>query len=92
MQVGSLGGHLAELDFRPMFRKRLQLLGFTLRAQPLAEKRQVGRRFAERWLPLLASGAIKPVIHAALPLADAGRAHAMMERNENVGKILLTMD
>lgn len=37
----------------------------------------------------LISGQIKPVIHARLPLADAGKAHAILENGENIGKVIL---
>lgn len=36
-------------------------------------------------------GAIKPIVHATFPLAQAAQAHAMMESGENIGKIILTV-
>ncbi len=90
--IGVLGEAEASFDIRPMFRKRLTIRGFTLRAQPMAEKRAVVGRFAERWLPLLVAGAVKPVIHATLPFAQIRRAHEIMEANENFGKIVVTVE
>ena len=37
----------------------------------------------------LAAGEIRPLIHDRLPLAEAGRAHAMLESGEVIGKLLL---
>jgi NADPH2:quinone reductase len=37
----------------------------------------------------LAAGRIAPLIHARLPLAEAGRAQAMLESGEVIGKVLL---
>jgi NADPH2:quinone reductase len=37
----------------------------------------------------LAAGAIRPLIHARLPLSQARRAHEMLEAGEVVGKLLL---
>src|SRR5262249_40608843 len=37
----------------------------------------------------LAAGRIKPLIHARLPLAEAGRAQALLESGEVIGKLLL---
>ena len=37
----------------------------------------------------LVKGQIKPVIHARLPLADAAKAHAILENKENIGKVIL---
>ena len=90
--VGLLGGGRCDFDLGIMLRKRLKILGFTLRAQPLENKRAIVGRFRQRWLPLLAEGTIKPVIHASVPFAEVRQAHEMMEADENVGKIVLTMD
>jgi NADPH2:quinone reductase len=37
----------------------------------------------------LATGRIRPLIHGRLPLAEAGRAHELLERGEVIGKLLL---
>jgi NADPH2:quinone reductase len=90
--VGLMGGDRCDFALAIMLRKRLSIHGFTLRAQSLANKRAIVQRFRERWLPLLARGAIKPVIDTTLPLDEARRAHTLMEANQNVGKIVLTME
>ena len=38
----------------------------------------------------LASGRVKPVIHKVFAAADAAQAHALMETNQHIGKIVLT--
>jgi NADPH:quinone reductase-like Zn-dependent oxidoreductase len=40
--------------------------------------------------PLLASGAVRPVVDRVLPMSDAARAHGVLESGDNVGKVLLT--
>ena len=90
--VGFMGGRVAPFDLGPMLRKRLSIRGFTLRAQSVANKRAIVGRFRERWLPLLAAGSIRPVIHEVVPFAEVRRAHELMEANENFGKIILGMD
>ena len=75
-----------------MYGGRIRILGFTLRAQSVNEKSAIIKRFRERWLPALESGAIKPIVHATFPLERVSEAHAMLERNENFGKIVLTID
>jgi NADPH:quinone reductase-like Zn-dependent oxidoreductase len=40
--------------------------------------------------PLVEAGQIVPVIETTLPLAEAARAHRLMEAGSHVGKILLT--
>jgi NADPH2:quinone reductase len=45
---------------------------------------------AQVW-PLIARGALKPLIYRVLPLAEAAEAQRLMERGEHRGKILLEM-
>ena len=35
-------------------------------------------------------GAVKPVIHQVFPAAQAAEAHALMESNQHIGKMVLT--
>ena len=42
--------------------------------------------------PLLEQGRCKPVIHATFKLADAPKAHALMESGAHIGKIVLVVD
>jgi NADPH2:quinone reductase len=51
--------------------------------------RDARRRTTGALLDLLASGAIRPAIHARLPLAEAGRAQALLESGKVLGKLLL---
>ena len=90
--VGILGQPIGDFAVRPMFRKLLRIFGFTLRAQSLDNKRAIVGRFRDTWLPLLAAGSVEPVIHAAVPFSEARRAHEIMEANENLGKVVITMD
>jgi len=87
--IGLQGGTRAELDLNALLRKRASVHATSLRARPAAEKAAIVAAVAGQVWPLIGSGQIRPVIHAVLPLAEAGRAHRMMEAGEHVGKILL---
>jgi NADPH2:quinone reductase len=39
--------------------------------------------------PFFFEGRLQPVVHAVLPLAEAARAHEMMEASRHFGKIVL---
>jgi NADPH2:quinone reductase len=39
---------------------------------------------------LLESGKVQPVIYRVFDAADAAKAHALMESNQHIGKIVLT--
>jgi NADPH:quinone reductase-like Zn-dependent oxidoreductase len=91
VMVGLMGGIKVEANLNVIMAKRLRIMGSVMRSQPLQNKIAITRRFQERWLPLLESGVLKPVIATSFPLADAAAAHRYMEENRNVGKILLTI-
>lgn len=78
---------LASTSHLQVLRKRLQILGTTLRARDVAYKADLVRRFSEVALPGLASGALKPVIDSEFALADIQAAHALMESNATTGKV-----
>ncbi|MGV2981125.1 NAD(P)H-quinone oxidoreductase [Camelimonas sp. ID_303_24] len=89
VQIAFLNGPRATVDFTRLMMKRLTHTGSTLRARPVAAKASIARALEEKVWPLLASGAIRPVIHAQFPLAEAAAAHALMESSAHVGKIML---
>jgi len=84
------GGVKAEFNAGLVLRKRLTLTGSTLRPRSLAFKSAIATALKEKVWPLIASGAIKPVIHGTFVAADAAQAHALMESNQHIGKIVLT--
>jgi NADPH2:quinone reductase len=84
------GGVKAEFNAGLVLRKRLTITGSTLRPRSLEFKTAIASALKEKVWPLIVSGAIKPVIHSTFAAADAARAHALMESNQHVGKIVLT--
>jgi putative PIG3 family NAD(P)H quinone oxidoreductase len=88
--IGLQGGARAELDINALLRKRCSVHATSLRGRPPAQKAEIVAAVREHVWPLVAAGQIEPVISAVLPLADAARAHELMEEGGHVGKILLT--
>jgi NADPH2:quinone reductase len=91
VQIAFLRGPKAEVNFVPMMVKRLTLTGSTLRPRSVEEKGEIARALEERVWPLLDSGEVAPVIHATFPLAEAAKAHALMDSSAHIGKIILTV-
>jgi NADPH:quinone reductase len=86
------GGVQSEVNAGLVLRKRLTITGSTLRPRPVAFKAAIAAACrAEVW-PWLESGQVKPVIHSVFDAADAAQAHALMESNRHVGKIVLKWD
>lgn len=90
VMIAVQGGVKAELNAGLVLRKRLTITGSTLRPRSLEFKTAVAAALKAKVWPLIASGAIKPVIHSTFAAADAALAHALMESNQHVGKIVLT--
>lgn len=84
------GGVKAEFNAGLVLRKRLTITGSTLRPRSVEFKAGIAKALKEKVWPLIASGAVKPVIHSTFAAADAAKAHALMESNQHVGKIVLT--
>jgi NADPH:quinone reductase len=91
VQIAFLEGAKVELDLRPLMMKRLVHTGSTLRPRTVQEKAAIAGALEQTVWPLLAAGAVKPVIHARYPLGEAEKAHALMEASSHVGKIMLTV-
>jgi NADPH:quinone reductase-like Zn-dependent oxidoreductase len=89
--VGLLAGRKQELDLGSVLGKRVRIFGTVLRARPLEEKIAATRAFETQVVPLLARGAIKPIVDRVVPLADAAAAHEHMASNQGFGKIVLAV-
>ncbi|MFN0282113.1 MAG: NAD(P)H-quinone oxidoreductase [Kineosporiaceae bacterium] len=89
--IGLQGGAKAELDLGRLLSKRAAVLATSLRARPPAEKASIVASVREHVWPLIADGAVRPVVHTRVPLADAARAHRIVESSEHIGKVLLTV-
>jgi NADPH:quinone reductase len=87
--IALLGGSKAQVDLSQVLRRRLTITGSTLRPRSVAFKAAIAAELRERVWPLLASGAIKPVVFKTFPLAGAADAHRLMESSTHVGKIVL---
>ena len=84
------GGIKAEVNAGLVLRKRLTITGSTLRPRSVEFKAAIAKALKEKVWPLMARGAVKPVIHSTFAAADAAKAHALMESNSHIGKIVLT--
>jgi NADPH:quinone reductase-like Zn-dependent oxidoreductase len=76
---GATTGPAAATDLRYVFAKQLTLMGSYMGGK--AELLDAARLFF--------AGRLRPIVHAVLPLAEARRAHEMLEASEHFGKIVL---
>ena len=84
------GGVKSEINAGLVLRRRLTVTGSTLRARPVTFKQSIAQACIKNVWPLIERGSIKPVIHSTFAAQDAVKAHALMESNAHIGKIVLT--
>jgi NADPH2:quinone reductase len=89
--VGLLGGLSGTLDLSVMLRKRITIVGTTLRARPLEEKLAATVRFASEVVPWLERGLVRPVVDSVFAFEDFALAQARVESNLLFGKVILRL-
>lgn len=90
--VGTTSGSRAEIDYSIAMGKRLRIIGTSLRTRSLEEKATATRLFAQHVVPLLASGAVRPVLDKIFKMEEVRAAHQRIESNESFGKVVLTIE
>jgi len=90
--INAMKGKDVQIDLAQIMRKRLTITGSMLRSREIGFKNAIARSLEQHIWPLLASGKIKPIIHAVFPVEEAAKAHALMESSEHAGKIVLSFE
>ena len=89
--VGLLGGGTTTLDLSILLRKRIRVVGTTLRARPIEEKIDVTRKFATRVIPWLGRGLVRPILDRVFAFEDVVAAENRLESNLGFGKVVLRL-
>ncbi len=90
--ISTLAGVETNVLLRPLLTKGLHLVGSMLRNRTPQFKAELLAELVEKVWPKIESGEIKPSIYKVLPMAQAEEAHAILERGENVGKVVLLVE
>ena len=83
------GGTEAQVDAGMVLRRRLTISGSTLRPRPIAFKGAIAQSLRAKVWPWIEAGRIRPEIYQTFPAAEAAQAHALMESNQHIGKLVL---
>lgn len=89
--IATLGGQAAEIDVTDFFKRGVKLIGSTLRSRTSEMKAKILSDMEMLLWTKFSSGEIKPVIYKTLPITQAEAAHAILQNQENMGKIVLTV-
>lgn len=87
--ISTLAGAETKIMLRPLLTKGLHLVGSMLRNRTPEFKAYILSELVKNVWPKIESGEIIPSIYKVLPIEQAAEAHAVLERNENVGKVVL---
>jgi len=90
--VSTQSGGMAEINAGRLMMKQLTLSGSTLRPQSTETKAAIATALRQRIWPGLADRSALPLRIRSVPLTEAPRAHAELERRGNYGKLVLVTD
>ena len=88
--IATLAGKDTTVDLRNLFKKRLKLIGSTLRSRTSEEKSRIMNSLENELWPLFTQGKLINHIHAVYPISEVEAAHGVLRRSENTGKVILT--
>ncbi len=89
--IGMQGGRKGELDLGALLAKRGTVAATALRSRPLDQKAAIVQGVRDQVWPLIEAARIRPVIDRRLPITEASAAHRLVESNDHIGKVLLTV-
>ena len=87
--ISTLAGEVTEISLRPLLTGGVHLIGSMLRNRPIEMKARILRELVEKVWPKVETGEIKPSVYKIFPIQQAHDAHAVLQRGENKGKVVL---
>jgi NADPH2:quinone reductase len=92
INVGRLGGEVAEFDFNMHAERRLTYIGTTGRTRSLEEHAEVFRRARADMWDALDAGKFKMPIDSTFDISEAPAALERAKANLHFGRIMLTIN
>lgn len=91
IMIAALAGQLTQIDLKNIYVRNVRIIGSTLRSRTPAFKAELLAKLVKDVWPKVEAGMMKPSIYKVLPIQKAEEAHAILQRGENVGKVVLTV-
>ena len=91
IMIATMAGAETVINLETVWRKRIRLIGSTLRSRTSEEKSRIMHALHDELFPLFASGKLISNIHAVFPIREVEAAHGVLRRAENIGKVVLTL-
>ena len=89
IMIAALAGVKTEIDLKNIYVRNVRIIGSTLRSRTPETKAKILAELVEKVFPKIENGEVKPTIYKVLPITEAEKAHDILYRGENVGKVVL---
>lgn len=92
IMIAALAGTLTQIDLKNIYVRNVRVIGSTLRSRTPEMKAQILANLVRDVWPKVASGLVKPTIHAVLPITEAEAAQELLYQGKNIGKVVMTVE
>ena len=91
VSIATLAGPMTEINMQSVYKKGLRLIGSTLRSRTPEKKAEICRNLVRDVFPFFEKGDFKPEIYRVFKASEVEEAHAAMQANQNIGKIIVEL-
>ena len=91
IMIATMGGAETVINLETVWRKRIRIIGSTLRSRTSEEKTAILQALQKNLWPLFSQRKLVTNIHAVFPIQDVEKAHGVLRRAENIGKVVMTV-
>ena len=77
------------MRFAEIYVKNIRIIGSTLRSRTPEVKAQILSELVKNVWSKVSSGEVKPTIYKILPIEEAEKAHDILYKGQNIGKVVL---
>ena len=91
IMIATMAGGETKINLENIWRKRIKLIGSTLRSRTPEEKGAILTALHQKIWPLFTEGKLITNIHAVFPITEVEQAHGVLRRCENIGKVVMTL-
>ena len=92
IMIATMAGSESLINLETVWRKRIRLIGSTLRSRTPEEKSAILKALQDKLWPLFTARKMITNIHAVFPIKEVEEAHGVLRRAENIGKVVLTFE
>lgn len=87
--INAMRGNESSVSLAEIMRKRLVITGSMLKPRDAVFKAALAMEVEKNVWPLIANGAVRPIVYKVFPFEEASDAQRLMETSQHIGKILL---